>query len=145
MLGIKEKLALQKSVKEGIDKLKAGISDLRARLALQKEIKESLDKLKGKTGKIDNLVEQFLAGKFIKEKPNKFFSIFMKVYGLVQGKLDDLKKPIIDYIKANKPDAITESTISAQAGNGGLSPEALQQIINAMAANGKTSITINFG
>lgn len=145
MLDIKEKLGLQKVVKDGIDRLKAGISDIRARFALQKEVKESLDKLQGKTGKTENLVEQFLAGKFIMEKPNKFFSIFMKVYGLVHGKLDELKKPIIEYINANKPDAITESAYSLQTGNGSLSAEALQQIVRAASANGITSITINLG
>lgn len=145
MLGIKEKLTLQKTVKDCIDKLKAGISDLRARLALQKEIKESLDKLKGKSAKTDNLVDQFLAGKFIHAGPNKFFDIFLKVYGLVQGKLDSIKEPIVEYIKVNKPDAITESAVFSGFNNGNMKTEALQYLINAMADRGKTSITFNFG
>ena len=42
MLGIKEKITLQRAVQEGIKSLKAGIKDIRERIATQRRVKEAL-------------------------------------------------------------------------------------------------------
>lgn len=142
-LSFAEKRDIQKNIKICIADLDNN-PDFKTKRTLQKQLAEAFARLEGKIPETQkSLVDQFLAGKFIREAPNKFFSIFMKVYGMVQGNLDDLKKPIMEYIRANKPDAITESAFSLQSGKTSISLAELQQLISSMAASGKTSFTIN--
>lgn len=46
-LTLREKIALQRQIKENLNTLKAGVANLRERIALQRKIKEDLDKLRG--------------------------------------------------------------------------------------------------
>ena len=102
MLGIKEKLALQRAVKEGIDKLKAGIKDIRQRLATQREVMEALDKLKGKSSAgSPSLFDQLLAGKFLQETPIKFLSILKKVIAEINGNVQPVREAVIAYLRAH--------------------------------------------
>lgn len=100
MLGIKEKLALQRTVKDGIDSLKDGIKDIRQRLATQRQVKEALDKLKGKSasGGSPSLFEQLVAGKFIKEAPARFLAILKKALDEVNGNVRMIQDPVIAYL-----------------------------------------------
>ena len=47
-LTLREKIALQRQIKENLNTLKAGVANLRERIALQRKIKEDWDKLRGK-------------------------------------------------------------------------------------------------
>lgn len=113
MLGIKEKLALQRAVKEGIDRLKAGIKDIRQRLATQREVMEALNKLKGKPASAGSLslFDQLLAGKFLQEKPIKFLSILKKVVAEINGDVQPVREAVLAYLKAhhNAQEGIFES------------------------------------
>ena len=99
MLNIKEKLTLQRAVKEGLDKLKSGIKDIRQRLATQRQIKEALDKLKGVSGgDSQSLFEQLIAGKFLKEVPARFLAILKKALAEVNGNIQMIQDPVIAYL-----------------------------------------------
>lgn len=150
-LSFAEKRDVQKQIKTCLADLD-NKPDFKTKRALQKRLAEAFSKLEGKSaGTQESLVDQFLAGKFIREAPNKFFSIFTKVYGLVQGQLENIKQPILDYLKAHESAMITESAIndprhvSLNAKEGMVSVETLQHIINTIAHTGKGSITINLG
>lgn len=112
MLSLKEKLSLQKTVKNGLDSLKAGIADLRARLATQREIKNALERLKGGTPAPGTLFEQLLAGKFLGEAPVKFLSILKKVLAEINDNVQLVQEPVIAYIKAHH----TEEGVFESAG-----------------------------
>lgn len=127
MLSLKEKLSLQKTVKSGLDSLKAGIADLRARLATQRGIKEALDKLKGDTpGHSGTLFEQLLAGKFLGEAPVKFLSILKKVLAEINDNVQLVKEPVIAYITAHHDEGVFES-----AGSTGDTASALEFLTEA--------------
>lgn len=150
-LSFAEKRDVQKQIKTCLVDLD-NKPDFKTKRALQKRLAEAFAKLEGRSsGTQESLVDQFLAGKFIREAPNKFFSIFTKVYGLVQGQLENIKQPILDYLKAHESSMITESAISdprqvsLNPKDGAVSAEALQHIINTIAQTGKGSITINLG
>lgn len=150
-LSFSEKRGLQKEVQTCLASL-GDKPDFKAKRSLQKQLAEALAKLGAETGKTESLVDQFLANKFVHEAPNKFFSIFTKVYGLVQGQLENIKQPIIDYIKSNESLMILESALSNDNPIMNLdmrrdiqSTEALQAILSKIATAGKGTITINIG
>ncbi len=131
MLGIKEKISLQRAVQEGINSLKAGIKDIRERIATQRRVKESLDKLKGSTGNsTQSLFEQLVAGKFLKEAPARFLMILKKVLAEVDNNVQMIKDPVINYLKAHyqNEDEVFESAdgtpLAALQKIGGTSPQA---------------------
>lgn len=102
MLGIKEKITLQRAVQEGIKSLKAGIKDIRERIATQRRVIEALDKLKGNSGNSQqSLFEQLVAGKFLKEAPMSFLMILKKVLAEVDNNVQMIKDPVINYLKAH--------------------------------------------
>lgn len=151
-LSFSEKKGLQKEVQTCLAAL-GETPDFKAKRSLQKQLAEALAKLgAGIAGKRESLVDQFLANKFIREAPNKFFSIFTKVYGLAQGQLENIKQPIIDYIKSNESLMILESADSNDNPIMNLdmrrdlqSTEVLQAILSKIATAGKGTITINIG
>lgn len=151
-LSFSEKRGLQKEVQTCLAAL-GETPDFKAKRSLQKQLAEALAKLvAGIAGKRESLVDQFLANKFIREAPNKFFSIFTKVYGLAQGQLENIKQPIIDYIKSNESLMILESADSNDNPIMNLdmrrdlqSTEVLQAILSKIATAGKGTITINIG
>lgn len=131
MLGIKEKLALQRVVKDGIDSLKAGIKDIRQRLATQRQVKDALDQLKGKSpsGGAPSLFEQLVAGKFIKEAPARFLAILKKALVEVNGNIRMIQDPVIAYLaehhsedgvfeSAEEAPLMSSSDVRRQAANG---------------------------
>ena len=126
MLSLKEKLSLQKTVKSGLDSLKAGIADLRARLATQREIKEALEKLKGDAHARGTLFEQLLAGKFLGEAPVKFLSVLKKVLTEINDNVQLIQEPVIAYIKAHHTEGVFES-----AGDAGDAASALEFLTEA--------------
>lgn len=151
-LSFSEKRGLQKEVQTCLASL-GDKPDFKTKRSLQKQLAEALAKLgAGTAGKSESLVDQFLANKFIREAPNKFFSIFTKVYGLVQGQLENIKQPIIDYIKSNESLMILESAdsndnpiIKLDMRRDLQSTEVLQTILGKIATAGKGTITINIG
>lgn len=151
-LSFSEKRGLQKEVQNCLASL-GEKPDFKTKRSLQKQLAEALAKLgAGIAGKTESLLDQFLANKFIREAPNKFFSIFTKVYGLAQGQLENLKQPIIDYLKTNENLMVLESAggnentiMNLDMRHDFQSKEALQAILNKIASTGKGTITINIG
>lgn len=116
MLSLKEKLELQKAIKAGIDRLKAGIADLRERLAVQRNVKESLGKLKGEHRTQDeSLFGQLCAGKFLSVGPVQFLGILKKVLAEINGNVQLVQEPVIAYITAHRGEGILESAAALHA------------------------------
>lgn len=109
MLGIKEKITLQKAVKSNLNALKAGVQNIREKITIQRSIKEALSKLRGSSKPAKTLLERFLSGEFIKETPAKFLSMVMKVLPEVDGNVQNIIEPIINFADAHRADMIFES------------------------------------
>lgn len=135
MLGIREKLALQKTVKEGINRLKAGVGNIRERLSLQKEIKESLNKLKGFAAQPkETLLERFLAFEFTKAMPEEMLRVLRKVYAEAKGQIEPLKEPVLRFCQYHLgAGQVFESSSSAD----------LQKLFSLLASGAKGTLTFN--
>lgn len=74
-LSLREKIALQRQVKENLDTLKAGVSNLRERISLQRQVKEGLDKLRGITTQPEKSdYQRLLDGEYDNLAPLKFYA-----------------------------------------------------------------------
>ncbi|MBQ7609092.1 MAG: hypothetical protein IJU76_14175 [Desulfovibrionaceae bacterium] len=101
MLSVREKLSLQRSVKEGLTTLKAGVQDVRERLQLQRSVKEMLNKLKGEKAPVSRtLYDRLVAGEFINYKPLAFCDILRDVLKEIDNNLQMIAEPIIVYLEA---------------------------------------------
>lgn len=147
MLGIREKLALQKTVKEGITRLKAGVENIRERISLQKEIKESLDRLKGATTATkETLLDRFLAGEFTKAKPEVMWKNFCKAYAEAKEDLSILKGALIKFFEWHEknPGQVFENA-GSKTFDLGAGDDVLRGIMALISSGAKGSITINLG
>ncbi len=73
-LSLREKIALQRQVKENLDTLKAGVSNLRERISLQRQVKEGLDKLRGITTQTEKSdYQRLLDGEYNNLDPVEFY------------------------------------------------------------------------
>lgn len=134
MLGIKEKITLQRAVQEGIKSLKAGIKDIRERITTQRRVKEALDRLKGNTANgSQSLFEQLVAGKFLKEAPARFLAILKKVVAEVNGNIQMIQEPVIAYLaEHHKEEGVFESADGGLLNGLMASPDARKQANGAV-------------
>ncbi len=144
MLGIKEKITLQKTVKNSWNALKAGVQNIREKITLQRSIKDALSKLRRSSKPAKTLLERFLSGEFIKETPAKFLSMVMKVLPEVDGNVQDIIEPIINFAYAHEADMIFESARQLEFNiNGNNIAEILHNICGEMERTGrKGTLTI---
>lgn len=101
-LTLRERIALQRQVKENLDTLQAGVSNLRERIALQRKVKEDLDKLLGISTKAERtLLDRLLAGEF---NSLEYMEFYEKLVEAVQQSGKEFSvgiEPAVNYLKAH--------------------------------------------
>jgi hypothetical protein len=101
-LSVREKLTLQKIVREKSGELEQGGMKVREKLAAQRAMREALEKLNQKidAGGTSPLLADLIAGKFNDLGPVQFIVKLRQVVASIDGLIEPVKQPTIGYIEA---------------------------------------------
>lgn len=100
-LSFKEKRALQQEIQSCFNDLESG-PDFKTKRALQKRITEAFAKLEEKVEPVKSkLLDDLLAGKFLKATPPKFILTVRKVLSEIGDDVSVIMNAVIDYVHAN--------------------------------------------
>ena len=103
-LSLRDKIALQRQVKENLDTLKAGVSNLRERISLQRQVKEGLDKLRGTTTQPEKSdYQRLLDGEYDNLSPLKFYAKVKEICSAeITARWDRLRDTVKDDVELSK-------------------------------------------
>ena len=103
-LSLRDKIALQRQVKENLDTLKAGVSNLRERISLQRQVKEGLDKLRGTTTQPEKSdYQRLLDGEYDNLSPLKFYAKVKEICSAeITARWDRLRDTVKDDVALSK-------------------------------------------
>ena len=103
MLSFKEKRAVQKLIEEKLAQLQGDASlSFREKRIIQKDLEEAFAKLQSRVeGQTNEKLQALIDGKYNDESPARFLAVLKEITDELNGDIEPVKPPVIDYIQKN--------------------------------------------